>query len=139
MSEKRIMIIDDEEHIGQSCQELLGEEGYEVVPFTQPREGLKRLKEEAFDLLLLDLKMPDADGMDVLQEVKRDYPDLIVIIITGYATVDTAVQSMKMGVFDYVAKPFTPDELITAVAKAFEHQRLLTENRYLREELTKKY
>ena len=77
--------------------------------------------------------------MDVLQEVKRDYPDIIVIIITGYATVDTAVQSMKMGVFDYVAKPFTPDELITAVAKAFEHQRLLTENRYLREELTKKY
>ncbi len=139
MNEKRVMVIDDEEHIGQSCQELLGEEGYEVVSFIHPREGLKRLKEEAFDLLLLDLKMPEVDGMHVLQEVKRDYPDLIVIIITGYATVDTAVQSMKMGVFDYVAKPFTPDELTTAVAKAFEHQRLLTENRYLREELTKKY
>jgi DNA-binding NtrC family response regulator len=139
MSEKRILVIDDEEYICQSCRELLGEEGYEVVASTQPREGLKRLKEEPFDLLLLDLKMPEMDGIKVLGEVKKDYPNLMVVIITGYATVETAVHSMKMGVFDYVSKPFTPDELLMVVAKAFEHQRLLTENKFLREELVKKY
>ena len=124
MSEKRILVIDDEEYICQSCRELLGEEGYEVKTFTHPLGGLKRLKEESFDLLLLDLKMPEMDGIKVLKEVRRDYPHLIVIIITGYATVDTAVTSMKMGVFDYVSKPFTPDELLMVVEKAFEHQRL---------------
>ena len=139
MSEKRIMVIDDEEYICQSCQELLGEEGYEVRTFTQPSEGLERLKEESFDLLLLDLRMPEMDGMKVLKEVRKDYPHLIVIIITGYATVETAVLSMKMGAFDYISKPFMPDELIMVVKKAFEHQRLLLENRYLREELVKKY
>jgi len=139
MSEKRILVIDDEEYICQSCRELLGEEGYEVKTSLHPLEGLKQLQEDSFDLLLLDLKMPERDGIQVLQEVKRDYPHLMVIIITGYATVDTAVASMKMGAFDYVSKPFTPDELLMAVEKAFEHQRLLSENRYLREELTKKY
>lgn len=139
MSEKRILVIDDEEYIGRSCRELLGEEGFEVRTFIEPLEGLKQLKEESFDLLLLDLKMPEMDGIHVLQEVKRDYPHLMVIIITGYATVDTAVTSMKMGAFDYVSKPFTPDELLMVVERAFEHQRLLSENKYLREELTKKY
>ena len=83
---------------------------------------MKQLKEESFDLLLLDLKMPEMDGINVLKEVRRDYPDLIVVIITGYATVDTAVTSMKMGVFDYVSKPFTPDELLMVVERAFEHR-----------------
>lgn len=139
MSEKRIIVIDDEEYICQSCRELLGEEGYEVRTFTQPLEGLEWLKEESFDLLLLDLKMPEMDGMKLLKEVRKDYPHLIVIIITGYATVETAVLSMKMGAFDYISKPFMPDELIMVVKKAFEHQRLLIENKYLREELVKKY
>ncbi|MBW1997542.1 MAG: sigma-54-dependent Fis family transcriptional regulator [Deltaproteobacteria bacterium] len=139
MIAKRVMVIDDEENVCRSCKEILMEDGYEVETFTSPKGGLERLKEEGFDLVLLDLKMPEMDGIEMLKKLRQEHQNTGVIVITGYATVDTAVVSMKLGAFDYVAKPFTPDELSMVVGKAFEHQRLVTENRYLREELTRKF
>ena len=136
---KRIMVIDDEENICKSCKASLTEDGHEVKTFNNAFEGLKQIKEESFDLVLLDLKMPEMDGIEVLKKIRENYPETIVVMITGYATVDTAVTSMKLGAFDYVAKPFTADELSVVVERAFEHKRLITENRYLREELVKKY
>ena len=138
MIEGRVLVIDDEENICRSCVEILRDDGYEVKAFTEASSALRHLGEESADLVLLDLKMPEVSGIDVLKEIKRLYPETLVVIITGYATVETAVTSMKSGAFDYVPKPFTPDELSMTVKRAFEHKQLLDENRYLRDELIKK-
>jgi len=135
----KVFVIDDEENICRSCVEVLHEDGYEVNAFTKPQEALGRLWEEGADLVLLDLRMPGADGIEILKKIKQRRPETTVIIITGYASVETAVASLKLGAFDYVSKPFTPDELSTTVKRAFEHSRLLAENRYLREELSRKF
>ena len=137
--EGRVLVLDDEENICKSCAEVLQDDGYKVTTCTAPAEAFARLGEEHIDLVLLDLKMPDADGIDVLKQIKAGDQETTVIIITGYATVETAVASLKLGAFDYVSKPFTPDELSLAVRRAFEHRRLVTENKYLREELIRKF
>jgi DNA-binding NtrC family response regulator len=118
---------------------VLQDDGYKVTTCTRPVDAFARLAEEHIDLLLLDLKMPDADGIDVLKQIRAEDQETTVIIITGYATVETAVASLKLGAFDYVSKPFTPDELSLAVKRAFEHRRLVAENKYLREELLRKF
>jgi DNA-binding NtrC family response regulator len=81
------------------------------------------IEEEKFDIVLTDLKMPDVDGIEILRKIKERWPDIEVIIITGYQTVDTAVKSIKLGAFDYIEKPFTPDALISAVSNALEHRK----------------
>ena len=139
MMEGRVLVLDDEENICRSCAEVLQDDGYKVTTCTAPADAFARLGEEHIDLVLLDLKMPDADGIDVLRQIKAGDQETMVIIITGYATVETAVASLKLGAFDYVSKPFTPDELSIAVRRAFEHKRLVTENKYLREELIRKF
>jgi DNA-binding NtrC family response regulator len=139
MMGKKVVVIDDEVNICKSCQELLTEEGYEVKTFTQASIALEAFKEEIPDLVLLDLKMPEMDGIEALKRIRSESPNTMVILITGYATIESAVTSMKLGAFDYVTKPFTPDELSMVVQKAFDHLRLVTENRYLKEELIKKY
>jgi len=138
MIDGKVFVIDDEENICKSCVEVLHDEGYEVHAFTKPREALARLWREGADLVLLDLRMPDADVIEVLKDIKQRSPETTVVIITGYASVETAVASLKLGAFDYVSKPFTPDELSTTVKRALEHRRLVTENKYLREELSRK-
>lgn len=137
MIQGRVVVIDDEENICRSCAEVLREDGLHVKTFTKASEGLRYLRDENADLVLLDLKMADVDGLEVLKEIKEAYPETLVVIITGYATVETAVSSMKLGAFDYVPKPFTPDELSTAVQRALAHKKLIEENKYLREELVR--
>jgi DNA-binding NtrC family response regulator len=139
MANGKIFVIDDEENICRSCVEALHEEGYEVGACTSAREALDRIKEDGIDLVLLDLKMPEMDGIEVLKKIRQHSQEMTVIIITGYATVESAVASLKLGAFDYVSKPFTPDELSATVRRAFEHRRLVAENRYLREELSRKF
>jgi DNA-binding NtrC family response regulator len=92
-----------------------------------------------FDIVITDLKMPGIDGMDVLKTLHKDYPDTIIIMITGFSTVETAVEAMKLGAFDYIPKPFTPDEVSVVVKKAIEKRNLMLENVYLRQELQEKY
>jgi DNA-binding NtrC family response regulator len=122
MNKKKILVIDDEEIVRTSCNRTLTPEGYEVRLARNGVEGLKILEGETFDLVLTDLKMPDVDGIEVLRKIKEGRPEIEVIIITGYQTVDTAVKAIKLGAFDYIEKPFTPDGLIAAVAKALDHK-----------------
>jgi DNA-binding NtrC family response regulator len=123
MSKGRILVIDDESIVRKSCSRALTPEGYEVKVSQSGVEALKMLEEESFDLVLTDLKMPDIDGIEVLKKIKEKWPQTEVIIITGYQTVDTAVKSIKLGAFDYVEKPFTPDALVSAVGNAMASRK----------------
>jgi two-component system NtrC family response regulator len=139
MDPARILVVDDEEIIRLACQRVLTEEGYEVQSRPGGPEALRLLAEELFDVAIVDLKMPRMDGIEVLQAIKRDYPHIPVIMITGYATVESAVEAMKSGAFDYLPKPFTPDEVAVVVKKAVETRSLILENIYLRGEIQAKY
>jgi DNA-binding NtrC family response regulator len=136
----RILVVDDEMIVCESCQRILEEEGaYEVEIALSGKEAFKKMKENPFDIVITDLKMPEIDGMEVLKRFRKEYPDAIIIMITGFGTVQTAVESMKLGAFDYIPKPFTPDEVSIVVKKALEKRDLLLENIYFRRELQGKY
>ena len=117
--QSKILIIDDELIVRTSCRRVLEPEGYEIAVAEHGQEGLEKLENEGpFDLVLTDLKMPGMDGIEVLAEIKKRWPDMTVLIVTGYQTIETAVKSIKLGAFDYVNKPFTPDDLTEVVARA---------------------
>jgi len=117
---KKILVIDDELIVRISCERTLTSEGYEVKSTASGKEGLELLEREPFALVLLDLKMPDMDGIEVLKKIKNKWPETNVVMITGYSTVDTAVKTLKLGAFNYIEKPFTPDALVNAVKEASE-------------------
>ncbi|MBI5740958.1 MAG: sigma-54-dependent Fis family transcriptional regulator [Nitrospirae bacterium] len=112
---KKVLVIDDEGIVRTSCERTLAQEGYGVELAASGREGIELLENESFGVVLLDLKMPDMDGMEVLQKIKDMWPDTKVIMISGYSTVDTAVQALRLGAYNFIEKPFTPDTLIAAV------------------------
>ncbi len=116
---KRVLVIDDEAIVRVSCERVLRPEGYDVIVTPKGTEAIAMLEKEKFDLVLTDLKMPDMDGLEVLKNIKEKWPYMMVIIITGYGTVSTAVQAMKMGAYEYIEKPFTPEDILNAVNKAF--------------------
>ncbi|MDY6934812.1 MAG: sigma-54 dependent transcriptional regulator [Spirochaetota bacterium] len=119
MHEKmRILLIDDEPVVCGSCERFLGEEGYEIKTTLKGKEGIELIKNNEFDIVITDLKMPEISGMDILEFTKKNYPEIQVIIITGYSTISNAVESIKKGAFDYLPKPFTPDELLSVVRDA---------------------
>jgi len=130
-----ILVIDDEESIRDACTQVLRKEGYVVKTARDGGEGLDLYKKELFHLVLLDLKLPGINGIELLGELKKENPDTPVIIITGYASVESAVETMKLGAFDYMTKPFTPKELRVHVRKALRNRNLILENIYLRQEL----
>ncbi len=138
-SSPRILVVDDELIVCESCQRILEEEGLEVETALSGIEAFAKMKENPFDIVITDLKMPGIDGMEVLRTLRKEYPDTIIIMITGFSTVETAVEAMKLGAFDYIPKPFTPDEVSIIVKKAIEQKNLLLENIYLRQELREKY
>jgi len=115
---KKILVIDDEPIVRLSCEKILSIEGYEVKSVPSGKEGFELLEKESFNLVLLDLKMPDMDGVEVLKKIKSAWPETIVIMITGYSTVETAVKTLKLGALNYIEKPFTPDALIEGVREA---------------------
>jgi DNA-binding NtrC family response regulator len=121
MSKDRILVIDDEDIVLMSCKRALASEGYDVMTVKSGIDGLKLLEDNTFDLVLTDLKMPDIDGIEVLRIVKEKWPHIKVIIMTGYQTVETAVKAIKLGAFDYIEKPFTPEQILLAVRNALEH------------------
>ncbi len=132
-----ILVIDDEEAMRDSCHQILSRSRYNVAVAEDGYKGLELVKDGNFDIVLLDLKMPDISGMEVLKKIKSDTPETIVIVITGYATVESAVEAMKLGAYDFVPKPFTPDELRAIIQRAKERRKLTMENIYLREQLNK--
>ncbi len=135
----RIHVIDDEPVIQDVLQQLLTSEGFEVEISANGEEGLAKHSSQAFDLLLLDLLMPGMNGLDVLQAVRRIDPQALVVIITANASVESAIEAMKRGAFDYVQKPFKHEEFLLTIERALEHKRLQAENLRLRSELERKF
>lgn len=139
MNEKeKILIIDDDDAILDSCTQVLEKAGYAVKGAHDGEKGLEIFNNESFDVVLLDLKLPGTDGIEVLSFIKEGNPETPVIIMTGYASVESAVEAMKQGAFDYMAKPFSPKELRVNIRKALNNRKILMENIYLRKELEAK-
>jgi len=134
-----IHIIDDEPIIHEVLGDLLTSEGYEVENSYSGEEALEKHSSQSFDLALLDLLMPGIDGIEVLKKLKKIDPLSVVIIITAYASVESAISAMKIGAFDYVRKPFKHDELLLTVKRAIEHRKLQEENIRLKDELKRKF
>jgi DNA-binding NtrC family response regulator len=135
----RILVVDDEEIVIRSCLRILGDGEYQVEAVQDGLEALRKIEENPYDVIILDIKMPKIDGLEVLQRVKEGHPDIDVIMITGLSDIETAVRSMKLGALDYLPKPFDPDELKMVVARALERRRLLQENLNLKSEVSSKY
>ncbi|MDY7039161.1 MAG: response regulator [Thermodesulfobacteriota bacterium] len=118
MKSLKVLVIDDESVICDACHLVLTEKGHAVDYCKTGKNGLLAIKRGAYDFILLDMKLPDIDGMEILETIKSEMPSTYVIVMTGYSTMSNAVQAMKMGAADYLAKPFTDDELMEAVEKA---------------------
>ncbi len=121
----RVLVIDDEDRIRDACNRLLTDEGCEVAEADNGIKGLKMIEEAHFDIILLDLMMPGLSGLEVLSDVKARHPYTVIIVITGYATLEHSIESMKRGAFDFLAKPFAPQDLRVVIAKAIEFIRTL--------------
>ena len=132
---ERILIVDDEKVALKNLEHVMKKEGYEVVSTQSGQNALRILEEQKFDVVLTDLKMEKVDGMQILRRCRELYPDIEVVMITGYATLESAVESMKHGAFYYIAKPFRLDEVRKVVSEAVEKVRLKGENRQLREQI----
>jgi len=118
MEKKQVLVIDDEQIVLDSVSQILIDENYEVDVSLSGREGLDWAIERPYDIILTDIRMPDIGGMRVLRDIKRVKSSLPVVIITGYATTKSAVQAMKLGAAEYIEKPFEPEQLLEAVARA---------------------
>jgi len=133
----RILIIDDEELALSNLEHILKKQGYEIVTADSGPKGLNAVRTDTFDVVLTDLKMEKVDGMQILEECRKKHPHVEVIMITGYATVDSAIEAMKKGAYHYVSKPYRIDSARKIVAEALEKIRLREENLHLKQELKK--
>jgi len=131
----RIGIVEDEDEFREVLGSALAREDRMIRLLRNGQEALEVLKKESFDILITDLMMPGMDGIEVLEEVKRLHPESIVIIITGYASLDTAIQAIRGGAYDYIRKPFKLEELEIAIQHASEKISLIRDNRFLLEKL----
>lgn len=131
---RRVVVVDDDEVILLSCREVLGRAGYEVEVFDRGDAALERVREVPPPVLIVDLKMPGIDGFEVIRRVRAASPEVVIVVITGYATIATAVDAMKIGAYDFLPKPFTPEELRLIVGRGFERWALLRESERLRRE-----
>jgi two-component system, OmpR family, phosphate regulon sensor histidine kinase PhoR len=125
MEKPRVLVIDDEPRIRDACRIILEEMGFEVAVAADGYQGLIKIKERHFDIILVDLMMPILSGFDVLAEVREEHPDTVVIVITGYATVEHSIEAMKKGAFDFITKPFSPDQLREVISKSLKYTRAL--------------
>jgi DNA-binding NtrC family response regulator len=135
----RILVVDDEEIVIKSCMRILGGNDFLVEAVQDGREALRKVEETPYDVMILDVMMPNMDGLEVLGRIKETHPNVDVIMVTGLSQIDTAVQAMKLGAFDYISKPFEPEELKLVVQRALERRRLLQENLNLKSEVSSKY
>ena len=136
---KRVLVIDDEENLRHYLQLILGEAGYQVETAQDGKEGFAKMQRHAWDIILCDIKMPTMDGMALLKAAKEKGLEGTIIMMSAYGTVDTAVEAMKIGAYDYVSKPFNADEIILTLKKAEERERLREENIRLRDEVQRNY
>ncbi|OEU71911.1 MAG: Fis family transcriptional regulator [Desulfuromonadales bacterium C00003093] len=139
MSAKKIMVIDDEEGLCRMMSAVLMDDGHAVRTFNDPQEAVDLFRPNIWDLVISDIKMPGIDGLEVLQRIKTCEPDIPVIMITAFATVEMSIQALRKGAYDMLTKPFEPDELLFRVRNALNHNQLVTENQKLRQELAGKF
>ena len=125
----RVLVADDELSICRSCEKILRRHGCEVKTVLSGREALALLELEPFDLVFTDLKMAEVGGMELLQTLQTRFPDIVPVVITGYASVASVVETMKLGAFDYLPKPFTPEEMVVVVTHAWEKRKRILESR----------
>jgi DNA-binding NtrC family response regulator len=137
--EVNILVVDDDEIVRESLLEWLREDGYHVEAAEDGFKALEKFKERSWNIALVDLKMPKMDGLELMEKIKETRPETEVIIITAYATVNTAVQAIKVGAYDYLVKPFNPEELSLIIKRLVESQSLIKEISHLRKELQKQY
>ena len=138
MQIEKILIVDDDQLMRQFLAEALTRKNYTVEIAKNGKEAIACLKKNPYDLLLTDMKMPDISGIEVLRKTKELSPQTLVIIMTAYGTIQNAIEAMRLGAFNYILKPFTPDAIETLIEKAGEHLCLVQENHYLREEVSSK-
>jgi len=115
----RVLVIDDENVICDACELVLTEKGHMVTLRNSGKTGLDAIREGTYDILLLDMKLPDMDGMEILKVVQEEKPELCTIVMTGYSSISNAVQAMRKGADNYLAKPFTEDELLQAIEESY--------------------
>ncbi|MGC9323688.1 MAG: ATP-binding protein [Desulfomonilia bacterium] len=130
----QILIIDDEESILDGCRQALEKSGYSVITTSEGPDGIHLAREKKPDIVFVDLKMPSCSGMDIIELLSKDLPEIVLIVITGYASIVSAVEAMKKGAYDYLPKPFTPDQLRAVTKRGLEHRFLKIEANRLREE-----
>jgi len=135
----RILVVDDEERICEAVEKALERIGYDVESSLDAFVAWEKFQKSSFDMVICDVKMPGMDGMALLDRIKEHDPITLVLMITGYASIESAVESIKKGAQDYIPKPFTPDQIRVLVERAFERKRLADENIYLRGELKQLY
>jgi len=138
MRKKNILVIDDDKIILDSLCEFLSLEGFQTSGAETVKSALAKLEEENYCLVLTDVNLPDGDGLELLSIIKKNYPQTVVIVITGYGTIDSAVKAIKCGAYDYLTKPIIDDELRLAVERAINQQSLISENENLRSQLKRK-
>jgi two-component system response regulator AtoC len=136
---QRILVVDDEENLRHMLKVLLGKEGYQVEQAADGAEALAMVSRGHYDFILCDIKMPVLDGAGFLRQATASSATGTVIMMSAYGTIDTAVECMKLGAYDYISKPFKNDEILLVLRKAVERERLKTENRRLREEMKREY
>jgi two-component system response regulator AtoC len=139
MIPKRVLIVDDEENFRHMLSVILKKEGYDVEAASNGEEALQKVTLSPYDQVLCDIRMPKMDGLDFLNEAKKAGVDSTIIMMSAYGTVDIAIEAIKLGAYDYISKPFKPDEVILTLKKAEERERLRRENELLRKEVKKEY
>ncbi len=135
----RILVVDDEESIREFLEIMLRKEGYEVSCVEDGQKALEALKKKTVDMVISDMQMPNMTGLQLLKEVKDQFPDMLFMMITAFGTTETAVEAMKLGAYDYITKPFKIDEVRLNIANALRSQNLEVENRTLKKEMSREY
>jgi DNA-binding NtrC family response regulator len=123
MGKGRVLVVDDESIVRRSCERVLSPEGYDVVTISRGDDAVDLLEKEDFDIVLTDLKMPYMDGLDLLNIIKNRWPSIEVIVITGYSTPTTAIEAKNLGAYEFIEKPFNPEEILSAVNRAMKKIR----------------
>lgn len=134
-----ILIIDDEKRMRHIIQLMLEREGFKTEQAGNGKEALEMLKHKRFDMAITDLKMPEMDGMSLLEEAKKIYPDFPIVVITAHGTIENAVEAMQKGAIDYITKPFDEEKIIITVKRSLKISRLQEEVKLLREELMERF
>jgi two-component system NtrC family response regulator len=132
----RVLVVDDEPEMCETCRKILARHGHQLWLAGSGAAGLQTLREMPIDLAIIDLRLPDIDGLEVLRQAKKINPDIVVIMITAHGTVDTAIEAVREGAFDYLLKPFSMAALDVTTQRGLNHRRLVQENRELQGQLS---